>query len=556
MFTGQVPVGGTDAEGGGEGEVGEMIVFGDFLDEGARGSGVGDAFAQEAMEDGAAGILRLQVVLEIERFKNVVRESYGEMGRISVVGFGVFHFHIRGVCNFDIGIFFLVEKSESVGGAFGGSCFQIVEIVGFFLIGSYSFAHMSEHFFGEFLTRFGRDGGLQEVFDRFVRAHESNGGEMVFPVLPESFSDIAEVELGIGIESLFGELLDDFSFYLEAFLGDIHQAIETLEEIFFIFGEVADSREIHGDDADRAGQGVRAKESAAALSELAIIETKPTTHTSRVVGAHIGIDEVREIGDAVFGGHFPERLIRGILPVKIFGDIVGWNGEGEDASRGVALAHHFREGAIDHCHFGGEFTIRFFLGFAADDDVFVCQNFRRNHIHRNVGEGRLESDSRRNIHIEHEGLDLLFHLRVGKFVSPDKGRQERIEIGERLRARHFALERVDEVDHLSQDRTQMFGRLAGNLARDAGKAAPQEIFQIPAAAVGGNELEVVNMKVARLVRVADFFGIDRIHPILGADGARDIVVKSLEGIRHIGILLDEPVEISDVLVDQMHGFDK
>ncbi len=65
----------------------------------------------------------------------------------------------------------------------------------------------------------------------------------------------------------------------------------------------------------------------------------------------------------------------------------------------------------------------------------------------------------------------------------------------------------------------MFGRLARDFSRDAGKALPQEIFEIPAAAIGGDELEIVNMEIAGLMRVAHFFGVDRVHPVLGTDRA-------------------------------------
>ena len=70
---------GADAEGGGEGEVGKMILLGDAADERARHSRVIDALAQEAVEDGAAGILRLESVLKVERFEDVVSKADGKM---------------------------------------------------------------------------------------------------------------------------------------------------------------------------------------------------------------------------------------------------------------------------------------------------------------------------------------------------------------------------------------------------------------------------------------------------------------------------------------------
>ncbi len=151
---------------------------------------------------------------------------------------------------------------------------------------------------------------------------------------------------------------------------------------------------------------------------------------------------------------------------------------------------------------------------------------------------------------------LLLHLFVGEFVFPNKRREERVEVGECLCAGNFALECVDKVHHLSQDGSQVLGGLARDFAGDAGEALSQEVFEIPPTAVGGNELEIVNVQIARLVSVAHFFGVDRVHPVLRADGTGDIVIESLKGIRHIGIFLDEPVEVADIFVDEVHCFDE
>lgn len=152
---------GADAEGGSEGEVGEVVFLGDFLYQHTGGSGIGDAFSKETVEDGAAGVLCLQIVLEIEGFKDVVGEADGEMGGIGVVGIGMFGFDIGLVCDRDIGVFFGIEEREAIGGAFGGGGFQIVEVIGFFLVATDTLAHMSEHFCGEGLPFFGGDVGFQ-----------------------------------------------------------------------------------------------------------------------------------------------------------------------------------------------------------------------------------------------------------------------------------------------------------------------------------------------------------------------------------------------------------
>lgn len=243
-------MGGTDAESGRECEIGEMVFLGDTADESACHIGVIDAFAQESVEDGAARVLRLQVILEVEGFEDIVGKANRKMRRIGVVGFGVSSLHFFLIGNDDIRIVFLVEEREAIGGAFGGSRFEIVEIIGLFLVVSDMLAHVCQNSLGKCLTFFGGDIGMDEILNGFIGADESNGGEMILPVLMESLLDISEVEFCIGVEALFGELLDDFPFDFEAFLSDVHEAIKTLEEILFILGKVADSREIDSDDAD------------------------------------------------------------------------------------------------------------------------------------------------------------------------------------------------------------------------------------------------------------------------------------------------------------------
>ncbi len=62
------------------------------------------------------------------------------------------------------------------------------------------------------------------------------------------------------------------------------------------------------------------------------------------------------------------------------------------------------------------------------------------------------------------------------------------------------------------------------------------------------------MNVAGFVCSANFVGIDAIHPILRADSGRNIIVEALERICHVGIFFDEPINITDVFVDEVHSF--
>ena len=84
----EVAVSGADAEGE-RGEVGKMIFFGDAADERARLSGLLIRSPKKPWRTVPAGILRLESVLEVECFEDVVGKADGDVGGIGVVGFGV-----------------------------------------------------------------------------------------------------------------------------------------------------------------------------------------------------------------------------------------------------------------------------------------------------------------------------------------------------------------------------------------------------------------------------------------------------------------------------------
>jgi hypothetical protein len=89
-----------------------------------------------------------------------------------------------------------------------------------------------------------------------------------------------------------------------------------------------------------------------------------------------------------------------------------------------------------------------------------------------------------------------------------KGRQIRVEAGERLRTCPFVLHDAQEVDHLVAQRGKMSRRGGGDLARNAAQALPDELFQAPARAVARQHGQVVDVDVAALVRIGDLFVID------------------------------------------------
>src|SRR3989338_872519 len=71
-FAGQVAVAAADAERRGDGEVRQAIGVGDLLDEAAAGLPVGYPLAQKHVQDRAAGVLALQLVLVVEGVERIV----------------------------------------------------------------------------------------------------------------------------------------------------------------------------------------------------------------------------------------------------------------------------------------------------------------------------------------------------------------------------------------------------------------------------------------------------------------------------------------------------
>jgi ParB family chromosome partitioning protein len=64
------------------------------------------------------------------------------------------------------------------------------------------------------------------------------------------------------VELPFGETFQHLAFGFQAGARDLHQMFETCEELRFAFGQIAKARHVDGDDADGAGERIRAEESA------------------------------------------------------------------------------------------------------------------------------------------------------------------------------------------------------------------------------------------------------------------------------------------------------
>ena len=136
-------------------------------------------------------------------------------------------------------------------------------------------------------------------------------------------------------------------------------------------------------------------------------------------------------------------------------------------------------------------------------------------------------------------------------VVAHEGREQGVEVGDGLSAGRLALEGVEEIDDLPERAAQVPGRRALHLALDPLEPLAQEVQQVPAHAVDGKQVQVVDVEVPLGVGVADLGRVDAVQPVLGGDLGGDVVVQPLQRIAHVAVFADLPVELLDVVVDQV-----
>ena len=130
----------------------------------------------------------------------------------------------------------------------------------------------------------------------------------------------------------------------------------------------------------------------------------------------------------------------------------------------------------------------------------------------------------------------------------DKGRQIGVHIVEGLGSGPFVLQGAEKVDHLSEDGVKMLGRSGTGAALEV-EALEQQISEAPARAVSGQpEGEVVDVHVAVVVGFADFLRI-LFQGVARLDGARKVQHQPLERVGHVGVFIDAPVRLVQVVVD-------
>src|SRR5699024_8639224 len=122
LLPGQVSVVGAHRVGGGNGVVGQLVMFRDFAHQGGGRLPAGQFLPQEGVEHRAGGVEHLELVLHVQGGEQVVGAPHGQMGGVGVVGGAVV------VGGADEGVFLLVVLGKAVGGGLCRGGLQVKEV--------------------------------------------------------------------------------------------------------------------------------------------------------------------------------------------------------------------------------------------------------------------------------------------------------------------------------------------------------------------------------------------------------------------------------------------
>ena len=292
-------------------------------------------------------------------------------------------------------------------------------------------------------------------------------------------------------------VLDGLALDLEGLRGQVDELVHARDEALLVaLVQVAEARHVQRDHTDRSGQLGRPEEAVAALKELAQVQLEAAAHRADHVRVQVRVNEVLEVGQAVLRGHVEEGVDVLTLPVEVGRDVVGRDGEREDAPVRVAARHDLDERAVDEVHFPRE--------------------------------GALAAPARGHVQVVDELLHALNDLVVLHVVQAHEGCHVGVEGGKCLGARPLVLEGAEEVDDLAARRGEVLGRGRGDRAAHAIETFLDEALEGPSGAVPGEHIEVVDVVVALAVRGANLGGVDVFEPVVGDDLARRVQDQTTE----------------------------
>ena len=398
------------------------------------------------------------------------------------------------------------------------------------------------------------DGAAHEVQQGLVHAHYADRGEVVVPVLARVVLDGLEEMGRVRVEPGVGLLLDDLTLDLQRYPPDLHDLVELVEELRLRSRLVADARQVHRENADRAGKRIAAEKPPAALAELGGVNPKPAAHRHGVLRREVGVDVIREVRDAVLGGDLHEGVEGRAVPVEVPRDVDRRDGEREDPALGVALHHRVAERAVEDVHLLLVVAVPGALeDLAAEYHGLPGKRTRHRKVEREVGKRALEAHPRRHVQVEDELLEGLLHLVVREVVLANERRAVGVETAPRLRPCRLALGGERGVDDLAQEAAKVPGGLGLDLARHAAEAPDEKLPQVPACAVRAEEAQIVDVGVAGFVALTHLGGVYLVQPVMPGEELADVVVQAVDGPLLVGVLLGLPVAVLEVAAEHFYG---
>ncbi len=352
-----------------------------------------------------------------------------------------------GPCLQNVGPAGAIFFGKAVSGALGRGGFQVVQVAGTFLKLHHALPNMVQQTQGKAVPprRAKILLVLGKVADHLVNAVNSQCGEVI--------AQGAQIAACVGKQPLVHMLLDHRALDFQAVAAHFQQFIQTGKQSGFIaLIQMTQAGAVQGDHSQGASLFGRAKQAITAFEQLAQIQLQAAAHGADHIGFQLGVNEVLEVGQAIFGRHGKQALGIRAVPVKIPGDVVGGDRKGEGTATGIALAHDFDIGLVDHVHFGLQIPVAKRHFFATDLRNLLAQVVGAHPVKGQIGKGRLCPPARGYVQVVDQFLHALAHLLVAQAVLADEGRHIGIKGAEGLGTGPFVLQGAQEIDDLT-DRT-------------------------------------------------------------------------------------------------------
>ena len=270
-----------------------------------------------------------------------------------------------------------------------------------------------------------------KVSDHFINTVDADGREMI--------AERAQIPFGKRKQAVVNQALDDLTLDFKRGAGNVHQFVDAGKQASFVpLVNISQTGAVKGNDTDRTGLLSRTEQAVAAGQQFAQVKLQTAAHRANLTGFQNRIDEVLEIRQTVFGGHF-EKFGIVVFPGKIRRHVIGRNRESKRTSLNVAFHHDRDIGLVNHVHFFFEIAIGKRLLDTGNNRMLVAQVFRADPIEGKVGKRRLRTPARRNVQVINQFLKSLLDLLVRKVIGANIRRQIGIDRRKSLSTGPFVL---------------------------------------------------------------------------------------------------------------------